>query len=270
MRRAPIPAVVLLGVLAAAARAQDGPEVVREVRFDQRLGEQVPLDLPFRDETGKTVPLGDYFHGKPVILVLAYYRCPMLCSQVLDGLLECTRRMSFRVGREYQVVTVSFDPHEPFGLAAAKKVRVSQEYGRPGVAEGWHFLTGDAPQIERLTQAVGFRYFYNPKIDQYAHASGIMLLTPGGRVARYIFGISYLPRPMELGLVEASGGKIGSPVHQLILLCYAYDHIEGRYSLRIMSLVRLGGVLTVLILGGALVWAWRRELRVGRQTLPTG
>lgn len=252
------------------APAQQAPTILQQVGFDQRLGAQVPLDLGFRDEVGKDVRLREYFHGKPVVLVLAYYRCPMLCTEVLNGLLDCTKRMSFRMGEDFEVVTVSFDPQEPIGLAAAKKASYVQDYGRQGAAQGWHFLTGAQPEIERLTQAVGFRYYYDAKLGQYAHASGIMVLTPGGRLSRYFYGINYPPRSLTLGLVEASGNKIGSPVHQLLLLCYSYDHLTGRYTVQIMRLLRLLGILTIMVVGGGFLWVWRRELRKRSQVLAAG
>jgi protein SCO1/2 len=228
------------------------------VGLDQRLGESVPLDLPFRDEAGQSVTLGRYFQGKPVVLVLAYYRCPMLCTQVLNGLVAAMRPLPFELGQDYQVVTVSFDPREGPELAAAKKASYRDSYGRPGVDEGWHFLTGDQPAIDRLARAVGFRYVYDPKQGQFAHASGVMVLTPQGRLVRYFYGINYPPRDLRLGLVEASEGRVGSPVDQLLLLCYHYDPATGTYSAAAMTFVRLGGLATVLALGIFLVRGWRR------------
>ncbi len=247
------------------ARAQDAlPPNLRDVGLDQRLDEQVPLDLEFRDESNKPVQLGDYFDGKPVILVLAYYRCPMLCTQVLNALVDSLRGISFDAGDQFQVVVVSFDARERFALAAAKKGSYVGSYGRPGTANGWHFLTGQQSAIDELTQAVGFRYAFDKEHDQFAHASGIVVLTPKGKIARYFFGIDYPPRDLRLTLVEASNGKIGSPVDKLLLLCYHYDPSAGKYTAQIMSILRLGGVLTLAALGFFFARAWYR----GRQKQP--
>ncbi|HXG11832.1 MAG TPA: SCO family protein [Gemmataceae bacterium] len=252
----------------AAARAEDRlPASLPKVGLDQRLNEQVPLDLGFRDEAGRTVRLGAYFDGKPVILVLAYYRCPMLCNQVLNGLVEGLRQVSLDAGREFRVVVVSFDAREQPELAAAKKASYVEVYGRPGTEGGWHFLTGDQPAIDALTAAVGFRYAYDATLDQFAHTSGIMVLTPRGKIARYFYGIRYPPRDLRLGLVEAAEEKIGTPADRLLLLCYRYDPSTGRYTPLVMNLVRLGGVLTLAVLGTFLGLAWRRERRRTRQSL---
>jgi protein SCO1/2 len=255
------------------ARADSSlPPVLRDVRFDQRLNAQVPLDAVFADETGRTVRLGDYLGRKPVILVLAYYRCPMLCTQVLNGLVRSLLDIPFDVGKEFDVITVSFDPRETPELAAAKKHTYVERYARPGANEGWHFLTGEEPSIKRLTGAVGFQYVYDPRHDQYAHASGIMVLTPEGKIARYFFGIDFASRDLRFGLEEASEHRIGSPVDRAVLFfCFHYDPIEGRYGPVIMNLVRLGGVLTILGLGTFIAVMWRQERRKARQGLaPTG
>jgi protein SCO1/2 len=219
------------------------------VAFDQRLNEQVPLDLVFRDEEGRAVQLGHYFGTKPVILVLAYYNCRILCPVVLDGLLKSLRVLSFDVGDQFSVVTMSFDPRDTPALAAARKATYIQRYGRLGAADGWHFLTGEQATIEKLTQAVGFHYVYDAETDQYAHATGIMLLTPQGKIARYLYGIEYSPKDLRLGLVEASANRIGSPVDQVLLYCYKYDPVTGKYGLVIMNVIRLAGIGTVLALG---------------------
>jgi protein SCO1 len=258
--------LVALGSVAAAQPASQVPPVP-DVAFDQRLDEQVPLDLPFRDEAGRDVRLGDYFTGKPVILVLAYYRCPRLCTLVLNGLMEGLQELAFKAGDEFQVVAVSFDARETPEVAAAKKAAYLERYGRPGSEAGWHFLTGEQPAIDRLTEAVGFRYHYDAQQDQFAHASGVVVLTPGGKVSRYFYGIRYEPRDLRLALVEASQNKIGSVVDQLLLLCYHYDPARGRYAATVVNLVRLGGVLTVLALGGFLVLAWRYERRRAAKAL---
>jgi protein SCO1/2 len=245
------------------------PESLRNVGIDQRLNEQVPLDLVFRDEAGKAVRLGDYFKGRPVILNLVYYECPMLCTQILNGLVSSLKVLSFTVNKEFDVVTVSFNPKEGPSLAAAKKEGYLNRYGRPGVADGWHFLTGNEESIQALTKAVGFRYAFDPQTGQYAHASGIMLLTPQGRVSRYFYGIEYAPRDLRLGLVEASANKIGSVSDQLLLFCFHYNPHEGKYSAIIMNFIRMGGVLTLLALGsGWFFWmrrsAWRHQLKTER------
>jgi protein SCO1/2 len=229
------------------------------VGLDQRLNEQLPLDLSFHDETGKPVQLRDYFGEKPVVLALVYYQCPMLCTLVLNGLLRSLRALSFTAGTEFTVVTVSFDPRETPTLAATKKATYLHEYARSGAEAGWHFLTGEEPAIRRLTQAVGFRYVYDAKTDQYAHASGILVLTPQGRIARYFYGVEYAPRDLRLGLVEASANKIGSPVDQLLLLCYHYDPAAGKYGVLITNVLRLAGVATVLGLGTFMLVMFRRE-----------
>jgi protein SCO1/2 len=247
--------------------AQDSlPPLLRGVRIEQHLNEQVPVDLGFRDESGQPVHLADFFQDKPVILVLAYYRCPRLCSEVLNGLLDGLRAVPLNAGAKFNVVVVSFDPREGADLAAAKKRNYIENYGRPGTDDGWHFLTGDQESIDRLTEAVGFYYNYDPKSDQFAHASGITVLTPQGKIARYFFGIKFSPRDLRLGLVEASEEKIGSPVDQLLLFCFHYDPASGQYAPAVLNLVRLAGVLTVLGLSLFLALMWRRERRKTAET----
>jgi protein SCO1/2 len=232
------------------------------VGIDQRLGEQVPLDTPFRDETGKQVMLSDYFGEKPVVLVLAYFRCPRLCNEVLNGLESSLEQLNgLDIGRQFNVLTVSFDPQERPPLAAAKKASYIEKYDRPGAANGWHFLTGDSTAIKVLTEAVGFRYHYDPQADQFAHASGIMVLTPQGKLSRYFYGIRYPAGDMRLALVESSNGKIGSPVDQLLLFCFHYDPSSGKYTPIVMNIVRLGGIVTLLVFAVAGVVFWRGERR---------
>src|SRR6185312_7620033 len=197
-------------------------------------------------ETGKEIHLNDYFDGKPVILVLAYYQCPRLCTLVLNGLVQGMLEMNLDAGKDFNVITVSFDPREDWRLAASKKESYLQRYGRPGGEKGWHFLTGKEDQIKRLTEAVGFRYRFDPVQNQFVHASGIMILTPGGKISRYFYDVDYPGRDLRLGLVEASNNKIGSPVDQILLYCLHYDALLGKYSASIMNLVRLAG-------GGTLV-----------------
>ena len=237
------------------------PELLTDIGLDQRLDAQVPPDLRFRDEAGREVRLGDYFGTKPVILTLVYYECPMLCTQVLNGLTSALGVLSFSIGQEFDVVTVSFDPKETPELAAAKKAAYVNRYKREGAGQGWHFLTGDERSIAALTKAVGFRYAYNASIDQYAHVSGIMVLTPEGRLSRYFYGIEYGPRDVRLALIEAADRRIGTPADQLLLYCFHYDPKSARYSFAIMRLVRTLGVATVLAMVGGIIILRRRERR---------
>ncbi len=236
------------------------PPKLAEIAIEQKLGEQVPADVELTDEEGKTVRLGDYLGDRPTILVLAYFRCPNLCDQTINSLLERLRhqKFPFTAGKEFQILTVSFDHREKPELAAAKKENYVLSYGRPGVAAGWHFLTGQEENIRRLADAVGFRYRYEPERDQYAHASGIMLLTPEGKVSRYFLGVGYNGRDLQLGLVEASRGSVGSPVDRLMLLCFPYDGATGKYTMSVLTLVRATSILTVLVLLVCLVRAVRR------------
>ncbi len=230
-----------------------------EIGIDQRLGEELPLDLVFTNEDGDAVPLGQYFEEKPVILSLVYYECPMLCTQVLNGLLRSLRVLSFDIGREFEVVTVSFDPGETPDLAAAKKKEYLSSYDRVGANTGWHFLTGSQDQIDHLTRAVGFRYQYDAETDEYIHSSGIMVLTPQGKIARYFYGIEYAPKDLRLGLIEAAANKIGSAIDQVLLLCYRYDPESGKYGFVIVNSLRIAGLATVAILGGFIATMIRRE-----------
>ena len=253
--------LVAVCLYSPSAVGGEQPAILHKVGFDQRLNEQVPLDLPFVDETGKAVKLGDYFGEKPVVLVLAYYRCPMLCTLVLNGLSTAMHELPFAVGKEFNVVTVSFDPRETPELAAKKKKTYVAAYGRPGAAEGWHFLTGKQDAIGRLTDAVGFRYIYDAKQDQYIHTSGIMVLTPHGKISRYFYGIKFPARDLKFGLIEASAEKIGSPTDEVLLYCFHYDPQTGKYSANILAIVRVGGVLTIIGLVGMVWFLVRRERR---------
>jgi len=235
------------------------PELLKEVGIDQKLNSPIPLDLMFRDEHGNAVALGQYFGSKPVILTLVYYNCPMLCTQVLNGLDRSLEQIPMSVGNDFNVVTVSIDPTDQPPLAEAKQAVYLGMYNRPGAASGWHFLTGEDSQIKQLAAAVGFRYAYDPDSKQYAHASGIMLLTPEGKISRYFYGVTYPERDMRLGLVEASEGKIGSPVDQVLLFCYHYDPHTGKYGLLISRVLQLGGLATVLIGGIFLIVLFRGE-----------
>lgn len=252
------------------ARAPSGlPKALNGVGIDQKLNEQLPLDLEFKDEQGATVKLGDYFGKKPVVLSLVYYQCPMLCNQVMNGMVTAFKVMAFQPGQEFEVVTVSFDPRETPALAAAKKntyVNYLPEARRANAAKGWHFLTGDEASIKRLTDAVGFRYHWDDATNQFAHASAIYMTTPQGKLARYFYGIEYAPRDLRLGLIEAADNKIGTPVDQLLLYCYHYDPATGKYGGAVMNLMRLGGIVTLLaIIGMFLVMRRRGQARVDLQ-----
>jgi len=242
-----------------APPAGERPRILSDVGFDQHLGETVPLDAVFRDESGRAVRLGDYFGRRPVVLSLAYYECPMLCTVTLNGLASALDVVSYDPGKEFEVVTVSFEPRETPELAAAKKAAYLRRYRRPGAAAAWHFLTGDAAQIRRLTDAVGFKYAWDETTRQYAHASGIMVLTRDGRLARYLYGVEYAPKDLRFAIYEASQGKILSPVDHLLLYCYHYDPTLGRYGTTVMALLRVAGVLTLAGLGVLMITLRRRE-----------
>jgi protein SCO1/2 len=250
-----LPALALAAIVAGprAAAAQPGaPSPFTRMGFDQKVGDQVPGDLAFRDESGRQVRLGDYFGrrpARPVILALVYYNCPMLCTMTMGGLTRGLKGLSFDVGRELDVVVVSFDPHETPAMAAKARRDTLERYGSRGTPEGWHFLTGNAASIERLTRAVGFRYFYDAGIRQFAHPAGIVVLTPEGRLARYFYGIEFPSRSLRLALVEAADDKIGSVVDQVLLYCFHYDPVQGKYSAVTLNIVRLGALLTVAGLG---------------------
>ncbi len=237
------------------------PPELAGVGFDQKLGAQVPLDLVFRDETGAEVQLGRYFGQRPVLLTLSYYECPMLCTLVLNGVTSGLKAVPFAPGEDFEIVTVSFDPREKPDLAARKKANYVELLGRPGAAAGWHFLTGDEPAIAALTGAVGFRYRYDAASNQYAHAAGIMVLTPQGQISRYLFGIEYAPKDIRLALVEASAGKIGSFVDQVLLFCFHYDPETGTYGAAVVNGIRAGGVLTLAAIALFMIGSWRRDRR---------
>jgi protein SCO1/2 len=235
-----------------------GTDVPGLVRFDQQLDEQVPLGLAFRDENNQPVELGQYVGDKPVILALSYFECETLCPLVRHGLVEALQPLTFVAGDEFDVVLVSIDPNESAANAKRVKQETVEEYGRVGSASGWHFLTGDHEAIDQLADAIGFRYAYDGNQDEYAHPSGVVVLTPQGHIARYFFGIEYAPQDLRFGLVEASQNKIGTPIDQLLLLCYHYDPTAGSYSLLIMNVLRMAGVLTVALMA-LLIWMMRRK-----------
>lgn len=233
---------------------------INQIRIEQKMGSQIPLDLTFRDETGETVALRSYFKNKPVVLVMAYYECPMLCTVVLN---ELTRVMKsekrYSIGKDYEVITVSISPTETPELAAKKKENYAGAYQRAGGKSGWHFLVGDEANIKQLADSVGFNYVYDPKTKQYAHSAGVMILTPEGKLARYLLGIDYTAKDLRFALIESSKNKIGNPVEQVILYCYQYDPSTGRYGLVIMRVVQLAGIFTVLSLGTFIFMMVRAE-----------
>ena len=238
------------------------PNELKKVSFDQRLGLQVPLDLPFRDETGHAVQFSQYFTGRPVILALVYYECPMLCVQALNGLVKSLKVLALEPGRDYAIVTVSFNPEETPREAAAKKDEYVGRLAKPGAADAWHFLTGTEASIRLLTDTVGFHYVYDPETKQYAHPTGMIVLTPEGKISKYVFGIDYGPRDLRFALIEASDHKVGTAVDRLLLYCYHYDPTTGKYGLVLLSVLRLGGVITVVMIGGFILLMRRQEKRV--------
>jgi protein SCO1 len=246
--------------------AQDHlPDILNTVKIDQRLGQRLPLDTQFSDETGKPVKLGDYFGKRPVILSLVYYQCQILCMEDLNGLVGALEMVNLTPGKDFQVVIVSIDPAETPAMAAAKKATYVKRYGRPDTAEGWHFLTGDQPAIKALAQGVGFGYVRLPqpagKPPLFAHASSIEVVTPEGRMAQYYLGVEYSPRDLQLGLVEASHNTIGSPVDNILTYCYRYDPMLNRHSLVIARIVQAGCLLTVLGLGSFMLVSFRRDFK---------
>jgi protein SCO1/2 len=249
-QKPPGPSSPLYGARPESGNPSAGlPKALNDIRIEQKLDQQLPLDLVFRDENGQEVKLGQYFGKKPVVLAFVYYDCPMLCTQVLNGMAGSFRMLPFQIGNEFDVVTVSFDPRETSTLAAAKKkvyVNYLPENMRAGANNGWHFLTGDQANITQLTDAAGFHYRWDEETKQFAHASGIMVATPHGKLSRYFYGVDYAPRDLRLGLIESSANKIGSTADQLLLFCYHYDPSRGRYGAPIMLVMRVAGVLTIL------------------------
>jgi protein SCO1/2 len=238
------------------------PGALQGIGIDQRLDAQAPLNLVFKDEAGRSLPLSTYFSGnKPVVFTLVYYRCPMLCSEILNGLEGSLKAVSLDPGKDFEVVAVSFDPKDTPEIAASKKASYLRRYNRPNSANGWHFLTGDEANIKALTDAMGFHYKYDAATDQFAHASAVMILTPAGRLSKYFYGVEYAPKDIRLGLVEASAGKIGTPVDQILLFCFHYDPATGKYGAITMNALRVVGASFVLICGAVLAIAFRRESR---------
>jgi len=235
------------------------PAVLRNVGFEPPLNGQMPLDLAFRDETGRSVQLRDYFGSKPVVLAFVYYGCPMLCDQVEQGVVGSLRMLSFNPGRDYDVVFVSFDSRETPEMAAEKKKKALAHFRRPETDSGWHFLAGSKESIDAVTKAANFRFSFDAKSNLFAHASGVMVLTPDGRISRYFYGVEYPGRDLRLGLLDASAGKIGTPIDHVLLFCYHYDPSAATYSASILKIIRLGGVLTILCLVGGILISRRRE-----------
>ena len=239
------------GIMAPPANQR--PPVLANVGIEQHLNQQIPQDLTFRDESGKTVRLGDYFGKRPMILNLVYYNCPMLCGEVLSGLTSTLRVLKFDLGREFEVITVSFDPRETPQIAAEKKKQYLERYGRKGAEQGWHFLTGQQDAIAALTKSAGFQYEYDAKTNQFAHTTAIMVLTPRGKIAQYYYGVEYAPKDLRLGLIEASQNKIGNLVDQVLLYCYHYDPATGKYGAVVMNIMKVAGVITVGLIVGMLL-----------------
>jgi protein SCO1/2 len=263
--------VVATWLVAARARAQAAPDIEilppppKDVGFDQNIGKFVPLDAAFRDETGRPVRLGDFFSDKPVVLSLAYDTCPMLCNLSVSGLASSLKGINLDAGGDFNVVTLSFDPRDTPELSRAKKDAAIARYGRAGASNGWRFLTGDENEIRRVTSAVGFRYVWDTPSNQYAHPTGVVVLTPTGQIARYLFGVEYAPKDLRLSLVEASKGKLGNVVDQLLLLCYHYDPKIGKYGPLAIGAMRTAGTLTLLSLGAFVTVMVRREKRSRRR-----
>jgi len=254
-------AVIAIAAVPSRAQQLTTPVILQRVSIAQNLNTQISPEILFRDETGKSVRLGDFFGGKPIILSLVYFDCPALCTEVLNAELHTMRAMSIELGKDYQAVTVSFEPKDTPALAKAKRDIYAGQLGLPHGAENWHFLTGEQPSIDALTQAVGFHYAYDSANRQYAHAAAIMVLTPGGRISRYYYGVQFSARDVRLGLVEASAGKIGTITDHAMLFCYQYDPETGKYGLVVMNIVRGAGGLTVLALGIFMFVMFRRDRR---------
>jgi len=238
---------------------QPPPTILKRVGIEQKLNQQLPLDLVFRDDTGKLVKLGDYFRKRPVVLSMVYYECPMLCGEVMNGMSSVFSTLKFDIGKDYEVVTVSFDPREGPPLAAAKKRTMITRYGRPGADQGWHFLTGEQASIQALTEAVGFKYAWDEDTKQFAHAAAIMVITPEGKIAQYLYGVEYAPKDLRLALVQSSQNKIGNVVDQVLLYCYHYDPRTGKYGAVVSRVLQVAGVITIVVLGGFLIVMFRLE-----------
>ena len=241
--------------------ASNVPPQFKEVTFAQRLNQRLPLEATFKDETGRTVKLGDYFGTRPVVLAFVYYQCPMLCAQTLNGISSALKVVPFTPGKEFDVVLISFDPRDTPEAANAKKRAHLLHWSTGDTADGWHFLTGDEPAIRQVTAAAGFTYQWDETSGQYAHVSGLLTVTPDGRLSRYFYGVEYSPKELRLALVESGEGRVGSPIEELLLYCFQYDPTTGRYGLVVMNLVRLGGIVTLAFVAGFVLVMRRRESR---------
>ncbi len=266
--------ILLLYTTVSAQQPIGTAELLERVGVDQRIDAPIPLDLTFRDETGEEVALRRYFdNGKPVILSLVYFQCPMLCNMSMDGLLKSLRTLELNAGDDFTALTVSFDPREGPELAHAARQTALDRYGRDGAERGWHFLTGTESAIRALTDAVGFRYTFDERTGQFAHAAALIVLTPQGRVSRYFFGVEYPPRDLRFGLIDASRGNLGTPADRVLMLCYRYDPTTGKYGFAIITVLRMAGVITLFMLFGGIAWMVRRDRRLGipaRQTADEG
>ncbi len=262
----------LAGVRASGAKRQQSavsaqektalPPILRLVGFNQHLGEQIPLDDTFTDETGRTVTLGSFFHAeKPVVLILAYYHCPMLCSEVLSGATSAFKKLGFSIGKQFNVLTLSFDPKDTPATASETKQTYIQQYGDAKAAQTWHFLTGDKPHIDALTNAVGFHYAFDPKTGLYAHAAGLVVVTPGGKLAQYFYGVEFSERDLRLAIVQSSTEKIGSVVDEVLLYCCKYDPNTGRYQTIVARLLQIVGAFTILVIGGGLLFFFHLDAK---------
>lgn len=241
-----------------ATQSSGLPPALQEVGIEQKLNEQLPLDTPFVDENGENVTLGKYFGKKPVVIALVYYECPMLCNEVLNGLVRAIKPLNFSVGKEFDVVAISFDAREKHEIARAKKETYLANYNRQGTETGWHFLTGSQESIDKITKAVGFKYYWDEPTKQFAHAGGVQIATPEGKLARYFYGIEYAPKEIQFGVMESSQNKIGNPVDQLMLYCFHYDPSTGKYGFAIMRAMRIAGVITLIGLAAMIFVLWRR------------
>jgi len=274
--RAATMALVLLFSCAALAQGLSGgprgtasppPTILKQVGIEQHLDAQLPLDRVFHDETGHDVRLAQFFGSRPVVLSLVYYNCPMLCGEVLNGMASVFSVLKFDIGKDFDVVTVSFDPRETPDLARSKKRVFAERYGRAGVEQGWHFLTGSRESIDALTRATGFNYAWDEESGQFAHAAAIMVITPGGKISKYFYGVEYAPKDVRFGLIQASENRIGTVVDQVLLYCYHYDPRTGKYGAIISRVMQLAGLLTILILGGLLIVMFRLEPQPSRTPL---
>ncbi|GMV35945.1 MAG: photosynthetic protein synthase I [Fimbriimonadales bacterium] len=248
----------LLCVACAVSWSQGADDVTREVALDQKLGTVVPADIPFVDENGQAVRIGDYFGDKPIVLALVWYKCPGICIAIEEGMILSFREQSFQIGKDYKVLSVSIAAEEGPELAKAKQADAIERYGKPEAKEGWHFLTGTKESIARLTSTVGYRFVYDAKTQQYAHPAGLIVLTPQGKISHYFYGVEYRPRDLRLALVSAAGGKIGTPVDKVLLTCYHVDLTTGKYNLAITRILQIAGGITIAVLFGSIFYLSRR------------